>query len=143
MTKSLTKMSAGIITMMALMGNAYAASTACPAVSDIKQTVGHNERGVETTFYTAKAPYGQEWKGENEEAKESDLENVTFKMATIRTITEKTTGKPKTFVACDYEGKNDEGVRLSLTTQAAPKPIGTAWKGNECKENNQELCTFE
>lgn len=33
MTKSLTTMSAGIITMIALMGNAYAATTACPAVN--------------------------------------------------------------------------------------------------------------
>lgn len=133
MTKSLTTMSAGIITMMALMGNAYAATTACPAVSDIKQTI----------MYTAAAPNGQQWMGEDPRVDDTVLKNVTFKMATIRTITEKTTGKTKTFVACDYEGKNDEGVRLSLTTQAAPKPVGTAWKGNECKENNQELCTFE
>lgn len=133
MTKSLTKMSAGIITMMALMGNAYAATTACPAVSDIKQTI----------MYTAAAPNGQQWMGEDPRVDDTVLKNVTFKMAAIRTITEKTTGKTKTFVACDYEGKNDEGVRLSLTTQAAPKPIGTAWKGNECKANNQKLCTFE
>ena len=53
MTKSLTKMSAGIITMMALMGNAYAATTACPAVSDIKQTADGNGFS-----YTAAAPMG-------------------------------------------------------------------------------------
>lgn len=133
MTKSLTTMSAGIITMIALMGNAYAATTACPAVSDIKQTI----------MYTAAAPNGQQWTGEDPRVDDTVLKNVTFKMATIRTVTEKTTGKTKTFVACDYEGKNDEGVRMSLTTQAAPKPVGTAWKGDECKDNNQALCTFE
>lgn len=133
MTKSLTTMSAGIITMIALMGNAYAATTACPAVSDIKQTI----------MYTAAAPNGQQWTGEDPRVDDTVLKNVTFKMATIRTVTEKTTGKTKTFVACDYEGKNDEGVRMSLTTQAAPKPVGTAWKGDECKDNNQALCSFE
>lgn len=132
MTKSLTTMSAGIITMIALMGNAYAATTACPAVSDIKQTA--DGKGFS---YTAAAPNGQQWVGENPMADESDLKNVTFKMASIRTNTS------KTFVACDYEGKKDEAVRMSLTTKSAAKPVGTAWKGNECKENNQELCTFE
>ncbi|MQU62263.1 DUF3757 domain-containing protein [Pseudomonas sp. FSL R10-1350] len=132
MTKSLTKMSAGIITMMALMGNAYAATTACPAVSDIRQTADGNGFS-----YTAAAPNGQQWVGGNPMADESDLKNVTFKMASIRT------NASKTFVACDYEGKKDEAVRMSLTTKPAAKPVGTAWKGNECKENNQELCTFE
>lgn len=132
MTKSLKKMSAGIITMMALMGNAYAATTACPAVSDIKQTADGNGFS-----YTAAAPNGQQWVGGNPRAEESDLKNVTFKMASIRT------NASKIFVACDYEGKKDEAVRISLTTKPAAKPVGTAWKGNECKENNQELCTFE
>ena len=132
MTKSLTTMSAGIITMIALMGNAYAATTACPAVSDIKQTADGNGFS-----YTAAAPNGQQWVGENLMADESDLKNVTFKMASIRT------NASKTFVACDYEGKKDEAVRMSLTTKSVAKPVGTAWKGNECKENNQELCTFE
>ena len=94
MTKSLTTMSAGIITMMALMGNAYAATTACPAVSDIKQTDDGNGFS-----YTAAAPNGQQWVGGNPMADESDLKNVTFKMAAIRT------NASKTFVACDYEGK--------------------------------------
>ena len=53
MTKSLTKMSATVITLMALMGNAYAATTACPAVSDIKQTADGNGFS-----YTAAAPMG-------------------------------------------------------------------------------------
>ena len=68
MTKSLTTMSAGIITMMALMGNAYAATTACPAVSDIKQTI----------MYTAAAPNGQQWMGEDPRVDDTVLKNVTI-----------------------------------------------------------------
>ncbi|MDY7563252.1 DUF3757 domain-containing protein [Pseudomonas sp. 10B1] len=133
MTMDFKKISAGVITMMVLMGNAHAVTTSCPAVSDIKQTA----EGQGFT-YTATAPNGQKWTGENPMADESDLQNVTFKMAAIRS-----TSSSGDFVACDYEGKKNEAVRMTLKTQAAAKPVGIAWKEKECKETNPALCTFE
>lgn len=128
MTMDFKKVSAGVITMMVLMGNAYAATTACPAVSDIKQEV--KGQGY---AYTA-----GDWMGENPMADESDLKNVMFKMAAIRS-----NSMGDAFVACDYEGKKNEAIRMTLKTKTVAKPVGTAWANNECKGSDPALCTFE
>ena len=132
MIREFKKFSVGIMASMVLMGNAYANTITCPAAAEIKQAA----KGQGFT-YSAPAPHGQQWIGENPMADETDLKNITFKMAAIRQNSD-----GEHYVACDYEGKKDETVRIALKTREAAKPIGGTWK-TECKEANPTHCTFE
>ncbi|AVB26141.1 DUF3757 domain-containing protein [Pseudomonas syringae pv. syringae] len=129
--------SACLVMMTALMGNTYAATSACPAVKNITQT--SEDWGYS---YKAADPSGQHWSGENPLATEADLESVHFTLAGIRN------NDKGFFVACDYEGASDKGskdagFRLILKTPSEPKTVGSSWKDKECKAADPTLCTFE
>ncbi|PMV17971.1 MULTISPECIES: DUF3757 domain-containing protein [unclassified Pseudomonas] len=126
MTMEIKKVSAGIIAMLAVVGNAYATTMTCPAVASISQT-----KEGSGYAYVASAPDAKRWVGENPMAADDDLKKVHFKMASIQ----------KEFVACDYEGKDDAAVRMSLKVMA--KPVGKAWTGSICKNVSESVCTFE
>ncbi|WP_421535077.1 hypothetical protein [Pseudomonas marginalis] len=126
MTMEIKKISVGIITMLALVGNAYATTMTCPAVANISQT-----KDGSGYAYVASAPDAKQWKGENPMAGDNDLKKVHFKMVSIE----------KGFVACDYEGKDDAAVRMTLKVMA--KPVGNAWNANTCKNASESACTFE
>ncbi|KPC23625.1 Transmembrane protein [Pseudomonas syringae pv. cilantro] len=132
MNVKLKSISASLVIMAALMGNAYAAINGCPAVTEITQSPEGNGY-----LYKAAGPGGQAWGGENPMTDEVDLEKLKFTVAAVRS-----NAKGEYFVACDYEGLKKDGVRLIFKTQAVPNTSGAGWK-NECKADDPKLCAFE
>ncbi|WP_205017964.1 DUF3757 domain-containing protein [Pseudomonas arsenicoxydans] len=133
------KFSAGVVVMMALMANAYAGN-ACPTVGAIQQTAMKDGGFV----YTAAASKGLQWTGENPVAAKEDLKAVAFEEAYVVNA--------KNFVACDYVGPKREGMRMTLKSADAVKPVGTAWTNQtqadgsvlpRCSGVAPEQCKFE
>jgi len=135
MNKELKKTSAIVITLMCLIGNAYAATAACPATNAITQAFKRTGTG-EIVVYTAPGPGGQLWTGKNPMSDQSDLRQVKFEGAVVHS------NKGQTFVACRYLDLNNEAMSMTLKNQVNATPVGTAWAGKECKETNPALCTF-
>ncbi|MBV4479761.1 DUF3757 domain-containing protein [Pseudomonas khavaziana] len=124
-------LTAGAFAMLALTGNAYAATATCPPISTIKQT----EMGEGGYSYSAPGPNGLTWEGENKEAKPSYLDESKFTDAKYKDETKA--------VICSYEGSGDAGVRVALkpvnSWAAAP---GTQWNDDFCKNSDISKCSF-
>jgi len=136
MNRQLKKTSALVITLMALVGNAYAGAGACPPTNALKDAFKKTPSG-EVVAYTASGPGGQQWTGQNSMTEQTDLHQVQFEKAVIQS------SQGQSSVACHYLDQNHEPVSMTLKNQANAKPVGSAWTGNECKATNPALCTFE
>ncbi|MGC6373524.1 DUF3757 domain-containing protein [Pseudomonas sp. K2I15] len=136
MNRQFNKTSTLVIALMALTGNAYAATGACPPTNALTQAFKKTATG-EVIVYAATGPGGQQWTGENPMTEQSELHQVEFEKALIQS------NKGPSSVACHYLDQNHEPVRMTLKTQVNTKPVGSAWAENECKATNPALCTFE
>lgn len=125
-----------VITLMALTGNIYAATGACPPTNAIKEAFKTTARG-EVVVYKASGPDGRQWTGENPMSEQKELHQVEFEKAAIHS------DNAQPVIACHYLDQNHEPVSMTLKTRVNAKPVGSAWAGNECKATNPALCTFE
>lgn len=143
-----------LMTLMAV-GNAYAASTACPAVRNIVQVKDEQEGGYE---YFAPGPDKRVWVGSNPYAEEHHLETFEFTGALYRDVSSEGN---KFVVSCDYEG--DEFLAFTRLTLYSfndwESAKNTFWKREvkeqpslanknaqhveTCKSGQQEKCSFE
>ncbi|UII71109.1 DUF3757 domain-containing protein [Pseudomonas sp. HN11] len=124
-------LTAGAFAMLALMGNAYAATATCPPISTITQT----EMSGGGYSYSATGPSGLTWTGENPQGQSNYLDDSKFTDAYYKSETKA--------VICSYEGPGDAGVRVALkpVENWAPAP-GTQWNGNSCKDSDISKCSF-
>ncbi|MDR0189098.1 DUF3757 domain-containing protein [Pseudomonas yamanorum] len=136
MNRQLKKTSALVMTLMALAGNAYAGTAACPPTDALKDAFKKTPTG-EVVAYTASGPGGQQWTGQNPMTEQKDLHQVHFEKAVIQS------SQGQSSVACHYLDQNHEPVSMTLKNPVNAKPVGGAWTGNECKATNPALCTFE
>lgn len=136
MSRKFTKTSVFVIPLMALMGNAYAASSACPPTNALTQDFKKTPNG-EVVLYAASGPDGQQWVGKNPMTEQTELHQVEFEKAVVQS------NKGQPIVACHYLDQNHEPVSMTLKSQVNTKPVGSAWAENECKATNPALCTFE
>lgn len=117
-------------------GQAMAADIACPEAGAIKQTPDKDKGYV----YAASAN-GLEWEGENPEGKDGDAKTLRFNEVSLVNA--------KHFVACDYIGDGDAGVRMILMTKKDVVPANPAvWSAAPaaaptCKESKASLCAFK
>ena len=143
-----------LITLMTI-GNAYAASSACPAVSDIIQIKDEHEGGYE---YFAPGPDKRVWVGSNPYAEEHHIETFEFTGGLYRDISSEGN---KFVVSCDYEGEEFLAfTRLTLYSFNDWKPAThTLWKREvnkqallnnknaqhveTCTSKDQEKCVFD
>lgn len=143
-----------LITLMAI-GNVYAASAVCPAVSEITQVKDEQEGGYE---YFAPGPDKRVWVGSNPLAEEHHIKTFKYTGALYRDRS----SQGNTFVvSCDYEGEEyDAFTRLTLYSFKDWKPASdTLWirDANKqallpnksaqhletCKSEDQKQCAFE
>ncbi|AUO23579.1 MULTISPECIES: DUF3757 domain-containing protein [unclassified Pseudomonas] len=136
MNRQLRKTSALVIALMALMGNVYAGTGACPPTDALKDTYKKTPTG-EVVAYTASGPDGRQWTGQNPMTEQKDLHQVHFEKAVIQS------SQGQSSVACHYLDQNHEPVSMTLKNQVNARPLGSAWSGNECTATNPALCTFE
>ncbi|AMW83808.1 DUF3757 domain-containing protein [Pseudomonas sp. TH34] len=136
MNRQLKKTSALVMTLMALAGNAYAGTAACPPTDALKDAFKKTPTG-EVVAYTASGPGGQQWTGKNPMTEQKELHQVQFEKAVIQS------SQGQSSVACHYLDQNHEPVSMTLKNPVNAKPVGGAWTGNECKATNPALCTFE
>jgi len=136
MNRQLKKTSALVMTLMALAGNAYAGTAACPPTDALKDAFKKTPTG-EVVAYTASSPGGQQWTGKNPMTEQKELHQVQFEKAVIQS------SQGQSSVACHYLDQNHEPVSMTLKNPVNAKPVGGAWTGNECKATNPALCTFE
>lgn len=136
MNRQLKKTSALVMTLMALAGNAYAGTAACPPTDALKDAFKKTPTG-EVVAYTASGPGGQQWTGQNPMTEQKDLHQVHFEKAVIQS------SQGQSSVACHYLDQNHEPVSMTLKNPVNAKPVGGAWTGNECKATNPAICTFE
>jgi len=136
MNRQLKKTSALVVTLMTLVGNAYAGTAACPPTHALKDTYKKTPTG-EVVAYTASGPDGQQWTGQNPMTEQKDLHQVHFEKAVIQS------SQGQSSVACHYLDQNHEPVSMTLKNPVNAKPVGSAWAGNECTATNPALCTFE
>ena len=143
-----------LITLMTI-GNAYAASSACPAVSDIIQVRDEQGGGYE---YFAPGPDKRVWVGANPYAEEHHIETFEFTGGLYRDLSSQGN---KFVVSCDYEGEEFLAfTRLTLYSFNDWKPAtDTLWKREmnrqarlanknaqhveTCTSNDQGKCVFE
>ncbi|WCM51007.1 hypothetical protein OH720_29410 [Pseudomonas sp. WJP1] len=143
-----------LMTLMAI-GNAYAASAVCPAVSEISQVKDEHEGGYE---YFAPGPNNRVWVGSNPKAEEHHIKTFEYTGALYRDVS----SQGNTFVvSCDYEGEDFLAfTRLTLYSFKDWKPAAnTLWKREvnkqppaanknakhveACGSEEQEKCAFE
>ncbi|NVZ17555.1 MULTISPECIES: DUF3757 domain-containing protein [unclassified Pseudomonas] len=136
MNRQLRKTSALVIALMALMGNVYAGTGACPPTHALKDAFKKTPTG-EVVAYTASGPDGRQWTGQNPMTEQRELHQVQFEKAVIQS------SQGQSSVACHYLDQNHEPVSMTLKNQVNARPLGSAWSGNECTATNPALCTFE
>lgn len=136
MSRNFNKIPAVVIILAALMGNAYAATSACPPPNAVKEAFKKTASG-EVVVYNASGPDGQQWTGENPMTEQKELHQVEFEKAAIHN------DKAAPFIACHYLDENHEAVSMTLKTHVNARPVGSAWDGTECKATNPAQCTFE
>ncbi|WP_439855459.1 hypothetical protein [Pseudomonas yamanorum] len=136
MNRQLKKTSALVMTLMALAGNAYAGTGACPPTDALKDAFKKTPTG-EVVAYTASGPGDQQWTGQNPMTEQKELHQVQFEKAVIQS------SQGQSSVACHYLDQNHEPVSMTLKNPVNAKPVGSAWAGNECTATNPALCTFE
>lgn len=105
---------AGLVAALTLVGASCAAAATCPKVDTFKQNAG-NYGGFE---YTATTADGQKWTGEDPHAAESDLKTLVFKRVTLLA--------KDPYVACEYEGGDKAGVRMTPDPAKAVSATGDA-----------------
>lgn len=114
----------GVPITLLTIGNVYATTAVCPAVSDIVQVKDEQQGGYE---YFATGPQKRVWVGSNPYAQEHHLETFEFTGGLYRDVSSEGN---KYVVSCDYEG--DEFLaftRLTLYSFNDWKPAaGTLWK---------------
>ncbi|WP_223485496.1 DUF3757 domain-containing protein [Pseudomonas sp. A-RE-19] len=127
------KMAVGVVAVIGLMGNAYAATATCPSIDKISQKPMAGG-GFE---YFAQGPTGstQKWTGENQQAQESYLKDSTFTDANYKESTKA--------VICTYEGEGDAGVRVVLKEFNDFKPATNSWNAEFCKNADITKCQFK
>ena len=125
-------MLAGVFTMT-LIANACAATTTCPPIERITQTM-LNGGGY---GYTASEFDGRTWLGENPLATESYLADSAFHDARY---------DPGTLaVTCTYTGpmNNDASVSVTLKSVAGWNLTPSAeWRGTYCEHHDVAKCAF-
>ncbi|QDX22959.1 DUF3757 domain-containing protein [Pandoraea pnomenusa] len=116
---------------------AHAALNACPAVTDIHQSVGNA-----TIVYTATANGGT-WHGEHPRAAEGMLAHLRFSGARFDARKHK--------VVCDYVADAALGGALRMSLSDATRAVGAAWVASSdassgpawtCAERNPVKCAF-
>lgn len=143
-----------LITLMTI-GNAYAASAVCPAVSEISQIKDEQEGGYE---YFAPGPHNRVWVGSNPMAEEHHINTFKYTGGLYRDVS----SQGNMFVvSCNYEGPEDLAfTRLTLYSFKDWKPSNnTLWKRDvskqsalsdknakhieTCESEDQQQCAFE
>ncbi|MFJ4193228.1 hypothetical protein [Pseudomonas sp. NPDC089534] len=124
---------AGALALCGLAGNALAATATCPPIQAIKQAPMDGGGFA----YQSPGPTGsgQQWNGDNEEAKENFLADSRFTDASYKASTNA--------VICSYEGAGDAGLRVVLKkVNGFAAAAGTAWNGEACAGQDTAKCAF-
>lgn len=128
--------SGGVLAVLVLMGNAHADEIKCPPFSAIREAAEQGENSKQIK-YTAPAAGNRKWTGVILKSEQNHRKDLRFIEATIRS---RPTGGY--FVACDYAGSEEGGLRMTLPTNARPLPAGDSWDMT-CTEKDPEQCILD
>lgn len=122
----LKNMVAGVLTTMALMSTAYAAT--CPEASSIMKTA---------SGYTAPGPNGTQQIVNVIPDDATELKSLKFTSARLQDK-----DSNGSVVICRYEGDGDLGASTGWRTGAPVKGTGSNWKSDDCVANDPAKCSF-